>query len=221
MSSRGAPPADACRLPKAAEFRKYTHAPQKAERMLSSLKRLSKGGSIFLSSACSVRACALAEYSGGAGTSMTLMQGHPMLESAWTSRNWCSCSFYFYARRPASGLWRSSLSPRPVPGYTASAISFEAQRHLCGTSQRLFSSSCRLSDTPKARPALPVKAFEGPKRYAWRQKKWHKKIDKKRPRMPPREPLPPKHPARIVQSEKREHYKQSDITCVFLRMAGS
>ena len=215
--------------------------------MLSSLKQLSKTGSTFLILACNVRACALAKFSGGAGTPMTLMQGQPMLQSARTSRSWCSCSPLFFARRPASGLWCPSLNPRPVPGYTASAISFGAQRHLCGTSQRLFSSSCRLSDTPKARPALPVKAFEGPKRYAWRQKKWHKKIDKKRPRMPPREPLPPKHPARIVQSERREqiylsclakpprdrlspdaharfalqHCKQSDITYAFMCMAGS
>ena len=129
------------------------------------------------------------------------MHGHNMFQHTWASSSFTSCAHIPLERRPVTGLCQAALRLKQV---TTRALPPGHQRHLCGLSYRTFSSSSRLCAINKARPALPVEAFEGPKRYAFRQKKWHKKIDKKRPNMPPREPLPPKHPARIVQSERCE-----------------
>ncbi len=186
-------------------FRNHSHASPRPDGMLKHLGRLDRPFGTHLLSACSVRPFAAGGISGGAPSTMSLMHGHPALRHAWPSSSAFAYSHVILSGRPASGLCRTAFSSRPPPGVNTRAISSGFERHLCGFSARLFTSSCRRCSTPGARPALPVQAFEGPKRYAWRQKKWHKKIDKKRPNMPPREPLPPKHPARIVQSERCEH----------------
>ncbi len=129
------------------------------------------------------------------------MHGQQMLQHAWASSGVIPCNTSFFQRRLGTGVCQAALRMRQASIRTGSSV---CQRHLCAFSLRPFTLSPRLCSIPKARPALPVQAFEGSKRYSFRQKKWHKKIDKKRPNMPPREPLPPKHPARIVQSERCE-----------------
>lgn len=169
--------------------------------MLKSLVRIIGSDSSSLVSACSLMGCGASRCWGGSQYTRSLMHGHQMFQHAWASTDAVPCTRIFFQRRPASGMCQAALRMRQVSIRT---VSFGCQRHLCGFSLRPFTSSPRLCSIPKARPALPVKDFEGSKRYSFRQKKWHKKIDKKRPNMPPREPLPPKHPARIVQSERCE-----------------
>ena len=42
--------------------------------------------------------------------------------------------------------------------------------------------------------------------------KWHKKIDKKRPNLPRRGASAAQTPARIIQSEKREHFHRQILS---------
>ena len=137
---------------------------------------------------------------------MLFVPRKPLMQGPQASRKGATYTTLATARYAQAEAAKPGSCQGPLAAVTARLIKVSRQRHLCTASHRSFSSSRSVLATPKARAALPVQALEGPKRYAWRQKKWHKKIDKKRPNMPRREPLPPKHPARIIQSEKREHF---------------
>ena len=176
--------------------------------MLKYFGRLRNTCGTHLVSSCSSMGCAANGCKGGSQYSARLMHGHQRLQQAWSSRFIYSCTHIVIGRRPVTVECQEALTLRQV---TTRAILSGCQRNLCGPPFRQFATSSSLSAIRKARPALPVEAVEGPKRYAFRQKKWHKKIDKKRPNMPPREPLPPKHPARIVQSERSEQPHPSSL----------
>ena len=169
--------------------------------MLRYFGRLRYTGSNPWLSACSSMGFAASGCRGGPQYPASMMHSHQRLQHAWPSNFVYSRTHIVVGRRPATVLCQEALTLRQV---ATRAILSQCQRHLCGLPSRQFTTSSCLRAIRKARPALPVEAVEGPKRYAFRQKKWHKKIDKKRPNMPPREPLPPKHPARIVQSERCE-----------------
>lgn len=186
--------------------------------MLKYLERLRGASGISLSSACSMMGCVASGCGGGSEHTGSLMHGHKMIQHTWAPSSFISCTYAPLGRRPLTGLCQAALRLKQIP---SRAISPGHPRHLCGLSIRPFTSSSRLCAINKARSALPVEAFEGPKRYAFRQKKWHKKIDKKRPNMPPREPLPPRHPARIIQSERREQPTAAYMTCLPLELLDS
>ena len=163
-------------------------------------------GSASLQGPCLSLPSLLADLCGGCSSPMLFVPGNPFMQGPQAFHNGPTYTALAIARCAQVEAAKPASCQGPLAAVTARLISVSRQRHLCTSSHRPFSSSRTVFATPKARAALPVQALEGPKRYAWRQKKWHKKIDKKRPNMPRREPLPPKHPARIIQSEKRKHY---------------
>ena len=163
-------------------------------------------GSASLQGPCLSLPSLLANLCGGCSSPMLFVPGNPLMQGAQAFHNGPNYTALAIARCAQVAAAKPASCQGPLAAVTARLISVSRQRHLCTSSHRSFSSSRTVFATPKARAAVPVQALEGPKRYAWRQKKWHKKIDKKRPNMPRREPLPPKHPARIIQSEKCKHF---------------
>ena len=163
-------------------------------------------GSTSLSAGCPSILSSSAELCGGCSSPMLFLPRTPRMHSVQASHEAFSYTTLAAARCSQARASKQASCQGPFAAVTARLMLVSAQRHLCPLTHRSFGSSCHVFATPKALAALPVQALEGPKRYAWRQKKWHKKIDKKRPNLPRREPLPPKHPARIIQSEKREHF---------------